>query len=507
MNENEFDYKKYLKIIYNKKIPFAITALAVMTVAVIVSFSLPRVYEAKSTIFIEKSVISELVSGMALSPSVDSEIRFLNSAMLSRSLLLKVFDDLHMKVNRQNPASLEDMVNAYKNSTKIDIGDTVDSSGGSKGLFVVSFKGGNPKFVSDFVNTLVHRYVEENVTAKREASSGASRFFSNEIQEYRDQFNRAEDAVNEFKRAHPELAGVDEAAVMGEINDIQQRLDNARVKRQQLEGLSSLSRHDNPLRDKLNSLQKQLEDLQTQYTDSYPEVIKVKEQIEEIKAQLRAGKGQRIDVSDSKELGRLGIEMRGARAEEANLSRQLASRQSLLHSIPTAKARLSALERDRDVKANLYQELASRQKKSEFTNEVEIQQKAMTFRVIDPAVIPGKPISPDRVKIIFMGIWIGLAAGIGIVLLLDYTDRSVKTVSSLKTLGLPILAVIPRIENDEVLKDKREQDMRIYTYAGIYFSLILVVLLMEFFKVPYMDNMIDNLNGVNIIESVKKIIF
>ncbi len=504
MTENEFDYKKYLKIIYNKKVPFAISALAVMTVAVIISFSLSRVYEAKSTIFIEKSVISELVSGMALSPSVDSEIRFLNSAMLSRSLLLKVFDDLHIKVNMQNPASLEDMVNSYKLSTKIDIGDTAGNSdsGSSKGLFVVSFKGGNPKFVSEYVNKLVQRYVEENVIAKREASSGASRFFSNEIKEYRDQYNKAEDALNEFKRSHPELASTDDAAIMGEISELQQQLGNARVKRQQIEALHSLSRQDNPLRDKLRSLQKTLGELQVQYTDSSPEVIKVKEEIEEIKSQLRSGKGERFDVSDPKELGRIGIELKGARAEEANLARLLASRQSLLHSMPSAKARLSVLERDRNAKASLYQDLASRQKKSEFTNEVDIQQKAMTFRVIDPAVVPGKPISPDRVKIIFMGIWVGLAAGIGFALLLDYTDRSVKTVSSLKTLELPILAVIPRIENNLVLQETRERDVRVYTYAGIYFSLILVVLLLEFFKMPYLDNLIDNFSGTNVLTNI-----
>ncbi len=511
MTENEFDYKKYLTIIYNKKVPFAITALAVMTLAVIWSFCLPRVYEAKSTIFIEKSVISELVTGMALSPSVDSEIRFLNSAMLSRSVLLKVFDDLHMNVNRQNPASMEDLVNYYKTSTKIDIGDTVGNSGGSKGLFVVSFKGENPKFVADYVNALVKRYVEENVSAKREASSGASRFFSNEIQDYRDQYNKAEEALNEFKREHPELAATDAGTILGEINDLQERLGNARVRREQLEALQSFNRHDNPLRDRLFSLQKRLGELQVQYTDSYPEVIKTKEEIEEIKSQLSSGRGEKYTIPDPKETGRIGIELRGARAEEANISSLLASRRSLLHSIPSVKAKLGALERDRDAKANQYQELASRQKKSEFTNEVEIQDKAMTFRVIDPAVVPAKPVSPDRVKIIFTGIWIALAVGLGIVLLLEFTDRSVKTVSSLKTLGLPVLAVIPRIENEQVLRDKREKDARVYTYAGLYFSLILMVLLMEVFRVPYLDSMIDNLTGMNILDniinSVKKIFF
>lgn len=503
MTENEFDYKKYLLLVYKKKVQFAIVALGVMTLAVIISFCLPRVYEAKSTIFVEKTVLSELVSGMALTPSVDNEIKFLNSAMTSRSMLLKVFDDLRMKVDRQNTSSLEELANYYRTNTRIDIGGMAGDSGGSKGLFIVSFKGENPKFVAEYINTLVRRYVEENISAKREESSGASRFIFGEIKEYKEQFNRAESALNEFKRSRSALINTDEGVILKEISEAQQRLDGLRIKRGQLEALRGLGRRGNPLQDKLIALQKSLGEMQVQYTDNYPEVIKMKEEIEEIKAQLRSGKGERLPVSDPKELDRIEVELKGVRAEEASLSRFLGSRQSLFHSIPSAKANLAALERERNTRESIYQELANRQKKSEFTSQVEIQQKAMTFRVIDPAVVPTKPISPDRVRIILMGVLAGLAAGIGFVLLLDYLDSSVKTVNVLKTLGFPVLAVIPRIENDQVLQRKRKKDVNVYTLAGLYFSLILVILLMEVFKLPYLDNIVDNVQAMNLWADIK----
>jgi len=506
MTENEFDYKKYLQMIYKKKVLFIITALSVMVIAVIISFKLPRIYEAKSTIFIEKNVISDLVSGMALNPSVENEIRFLNASMTSRSLLMKVFDDLNMKVDRQNPASMEGLINSFKGSTKIVTEGAVEGSSESKGLFIVSFQGNNPKFVAEYINALVRRYVEENVLAKREASSGASQFFSGQIQDYGEQFKKAEDELNEFKRTHATLINEDEGAVLGEISNLKQQLASLRGKRAQLEGLRGISKRGNPLHDRLVSLQRRLGELQVQYTDNYPEVIKVKEEIEEIKAQLRSGRGENLPVSDPKELGRVEMELKGIRVEEANLSRLLASKQSLFSGIPTAKANLAKLERERNARETTYQELVSRQNKSEFTSQVQIQQKAMTFRVVDPAVVPTKPISPDRVKIISLGILAGLTLGVLLVLLLDFLDRSVKTVNTLKTLGLPILAVIPRIENEQVFLRKKEEDIRIYTIAGICFSFILVVLLLEALKLPYLDYFVDNIQAMNPMANIKNTI-
>jgi succinoglycan biosynthesis transport protein ExoP len=499
MPENEFDYKKYLEMIYKKKVPFIIVALGIMAFAVVLSFCLPRKYEAKSTIFIENSLLSQLVSGMALSPSIDNELKVLNSAITSRNVLLKVFNDLNLKVSGKDPVSLDNTISAFKSSTKIDIG----GSGDGNGMFVVSFTGVNPKFVADYINSLVKAYIQETVSVKRKASSGASSFFSSEIQQYRDQFNKAEEALNAYKSSHAEVISNDEGSLMREISDLSQKLDTLRVKRVQLDELRSLSKRGNPLRDKLYSLQRKLSDLQVQYTDSYPEVIKTKEEIEEVNAQLRSGAGAKVPVADPREIGKLDIELRGVNAEEASLRRLLASKQSLFYGIPAAKAKLAELERDRNAKQALYQELVDRQKKSEFTNEMEVQEKAMTFRVIEPAFPPTKPISPNRIRIMFLGILAGLGGGLGLVLLLDFMDNSVKDVSTLKTLGLPILGAIPRIENEEVTQLKKANDVRIFTIAGCFFSVILAILLMEALNLPYLDNIVDKVQSFNFLADIK----
>jgi polyferredoxin len=58
-------------------------------------------------------------------------------------------------------------------------------------------------------------------------------------------------------------------------------------------------------------------------------------------------------------------------------------------------------------------------------------------------------------------------------------DHSVKSVDSLKKLGVPILAVVPTIRNPQEISLRRKKDIRIFVAASAYFSLIVAVLVYE----------------------------
>ena len=71
--QNEFDYMKYLGLLNKHKRLFVVTALIVMTGAAVIGYLLPKEYEAQSTIFIEKTVLNDLVQGIAVTSSMDRE--------------------------------------------------------------------------------------------------------------------------------------------------------------------------------------------------------------------------------------------------------------------------------------------------------------------------------------------------------------------------------------------------------------------------------------------------
>jgi succinoglycan biosynthesis transport protein ExoP len=472
---SEFDYKQYLSLVKKRKLPVVIVALLVMTVAVVACYLLPKKYEAQSTVFIEKNVISELVKGIAVTPSKDDSIKVLKYAITSRTLLLKVISDLDLGATRaKTDAAREELIRTFQKNIDVKVKDN--------NLFIISFTDTSPRVARDFVNTLVQRYIEENLSAKREESYGATKFLTEQIGTVKQKLTQAETDLNKFKAEKGGVINVDEAKLFEEINLAQQKLYDLQLRRRQLEGLKPVARMAaDPLQARLAFLQKRLEELRVEYTDSYPEVLKVKSDIETVREQIKGRHGTVSTLPDSEEVGKVQAELSAVKMSEASLQRYIGMNQALLKNIPTAKAGLEKLEMEKQSRKDLYDKLLARQGQSEMSQQMEVQDKTTTFRIIDPAVIPTFPASPDRVKIILLGILAGLAAGIGIALLLDKLDHSVKSIDSLKKLGVPVLVSIPTIRDPEELNRRKKKDMKIFLLAGAYFSLILVVLVVEVF--------------------------
>jgi polysaccharide chain length determinant protein (PEP-CTERM system associated) len=473
---SEFNYKQYLSLVRKWKYPAIIIALLIMTGAVILSYVLPNKYEAASTVFIEKNVISELVKGIAVTPSKDDALKVIKYAITSRPIVLKVITDLDLTTTRaKTEAAREELIREMQKNIGVMVKD--------KNLFTISFTDSDPKVARDFVNTLVQRYIEENISAKREESYGAIKFLSEQIDTFKLKLDEADAALNRFKAEKGGVVNVDEAKLFEEINLAQQKLYDLQLRRRQMEGLKSVARRAaDPLHARLASLQRRLAELRVEYTDNYPEVIKVKTDIEIVREQINGRSAGSSAYGDSEEVGKVQAELTALRMSEASLQRYIATNQSLLKSIPTVKAQLDNLELEKRNRKELYDKLLARQGQSEVSKQMEVQDKTTTFRIIDPAVMNIMPASPDRVKIILLGILAGLAAALGTALLLDKLDHSVKSVETLKKFGVPVLAVIPSIQDPQVLTLQRKKDTRVFAAAGGYFSLILMVLVFEIFR-------------------------
>jgi hypothetical protein len=124
-----------------------------------------------------------------------------------------------------------------------------------------------------------------------------------------------------------------------------------------------------------------------------------------------------------------------------------------------------------------------------------VQDKSTTFRIVDPAVLPIRPIFPNRVMFILMGIAAGIAAGFGLILAMDFFDSSVKSVDNLKALGIKVLAVIPKISDPLAIEKERRKDLRLYLASGTYFSMIVALLALEFLGMSPFETIIGLISG------------
>jgi capsular polysaccharide biosynthesis protein len=87
---------------------------------------------------------------------------------------------------------------------------------------------------------------------------------------------------------------------------------------------------------------------------------------------------------------------------------------------------------------------------AQMAENLERKQKGEQFKILDPAVLPEKPIKPDRNKILLIGGLLGIVLGIGLTWFRESLDQSFRTVSDLEDyLGIPVVATIPNLKEEK----------------------------------------------------------
>lgn len=528
MDLHHGELQKYLKVLVRRKFLFILLSLCIMSVIVWGSYFLPKKYEASSMIFIEGNVIKNLVGNIAISPSMSDRIRVLRYAILSRGLIAKVLRDLDIDTRLKTDKAMEEKISDYQNRTKIDI----------KGsdLFIVSIRDEDPKQAADYVNTLVRRYVEENVSSKREESFGASRFITEQLAQLKEKIAGAEDAVIKFRNEKRIYLSSDEHTLVTDMKNYQSEIESMKIKRNelvatvnsikgQLKGeepfsiaMLTKSEGGNSGSSNVAALENRVRQLLVKYTENYPEVVKLRAEIEAIKRQQAtktleentAGNMTAPEMSTinpiyqdlRQKMLQAEAEISAVDARQKQLAAMIGARENELRHIPEGKRALAQLEQQRDVQKALYDQLMMRQGQSEVSKQMEVEDKSTTFRIVDPAVLPTKPASPDKVLIMFAGIFLGFLGGFGGVLLAENLNSSVKSVQTLKSLGLVALAVIPKIYNEGENKRTIKKERLLYVSSGLYFMIICSVLILEISGFTYVDDIITRLKLDSLMGSV-----
>ena len=66
--------------------------------------------------------------------------------------------------------------------------------------------------------------------------------------------------------------------------------------------------------------------------------------------------------------------------------------------------------------------------------------RSSNIRIVDPALIPTGPSRPNRTRNIMLSVLVGLIGGIGLALLREYLDNTVKTPDDIETTGAAAVA-------------------------------------------------------------------
>jgi len=473
MEANTLDYMKYLDLIKEKRRVFVVVSLFVMTIFVIVSLSLPDKYEAKTTVFVEENVINNLVKGIAITPSMNSKIKALGVTMLSRTMLGKVIRELDLDAEAGPDFSMDDLTAGYRKLVAIGLDE-------KRGVFTISMESSIPKLARDFVNTLTRVYIEDSTSSKRKESFAATKFLAEQIKVFKGRIDAAEKEIQEYKQEGGGLLALDEREIRRRIEGYEIKLDQIQIHIDELETVRRLLVRKTPMRARIDMLSRELNVLRSKYTDSHPRIIQIQDEIDGLKVQVKTrGKQELQEVYLTREYQGNQVQINSLHKLRESMKKDSEVQKALLHKIPSAQGYLNDLLRKKENETIIYEKLVSRYGQSEISKHMELQDKSVSYRVLDPAVIPAHPTSPNRPLIILAGIGVGLIAGFGLILLMDIINPTIKSVEELKEMGLSVFAVLPFMNNEKKIAAQQKKDRWFFAFAGGYFSLILCVLALE----------------------------
>ena len=90
-----------------------------------------------------------------------------------------------------------------------------------------------------------------------------------------------------------------------------------------------------------------------------------------------------------------------------------------------------------------YNNLRKKQLDASQINMLDAEKQQDYFRVLEPATVPEKPEFPKKSKVLLIGLLVGIGAGIGIMILMEFLDNSFHTVKDVEHyLGAQVLASI-----------------------------------------------------------------
>lgn len=487
--EGGLDIARYAQLVLARKRLFIVVVLLVMVVSVVVCYSLPKKYEAKSVVFIEQNVIRDLVKGIAITPSMDMKIKAIKVTMLSRTMLQKVIKELDLDVSLVTGADWDKLITSLNNKLNIRLDE-------KRGVFNISFTDRDPVLSRDVVNALTRLYIEEKTSEKRKESYEATQFLAEQIEVFKGRINEIEAEIDTFKTESGLILAADESNLREEIEQSEEELEALNIKLDELKKAKSLLVVNTPSKTLLVSQQRMLQNLRATYTDNHPKVIRLKSAIESTEQQVRENKdAERQQIYSSGEYQSIKMQLVSLETIKQNLEADIAERREMLRQIPSLKTKLVELERRRQNEVIIYEKLVSRYGQSEVSKEMELQDKSVSFKVLDPAVVPSSPVSPNRPLILLGGIVLGIGLGIGLIVLMDLINPSIKSADDLRDFGVPIFAIVPKVEDPTMIQDEKKQDLRTYVLAGIVTSVFLFFLAIEALQVPLVDTIIDKIKA------------
>ena len=322
----------------------------------------------------------------------------------------------------------------------------VKELGRKTNIIIIKYRNTDSQRAREVVDTLVRVYLEQAIGFKSEEASRTIGFVEEQLKGMRNELDVNEKNLQVFKTGAGIIdLGIEAQTLIDTVSEKEKQKADIALQKKQVEfALSAMKdskrrgavyspsvMRDDPamtsLTVKLAELEVQKRGLRAENTETSPIVRGVQVQIDEMQ--------QKIEATYETAL-------HNPVQQEAEVNHQLARYEGKLKDLPAAERDLARLTRLAKVNADIYTFLLQKHEEARIAKASTIS----NVDIVDPAKVRSKPVAPKKLRLLFLGLFVGSLGGIVIVFFREYLDDTVKDPENAKReIGKPVLAIIPYI--------------------------------------------------------------
>jgi polysaccharide chain length determinant protein (PEP-CTERM system associated) len=465
----------------------------VATCAVVgTGFIWPKQYEASAIVFADdQNIIKPLLAGQAevTRPEVVDQLTVVRQRLGSTQILEQVLLDAKMVPDISDKYKIQPMIRGLQGGILV--------SDAGRNHYKIAYRHPDQATAYLLATTLTDVFIRDSARTKRQESGEAFTFIDAQVKTYKEQLQAAEEKLKNFRSQNPQ-GSEDTARRMGELrNSIESLTLDLQVARTRRDELRSQLTNESAYiaqsyktsmyRDAISQAQAKLDTLRLSYQETYPDIVALKQQIQDMQKSITQAEKQPASTRDeSGSIGnpvyqRMKGDLSDAEVQVRTLDMRLASNQRLLEQAmgdsrqgAEYQAQLAELTRDYNVTQQIYESMLERKERARLSMALDVQGQGLNYKIQEPPVYPTVPVGLRFLHFFVLAPVVGLLIPLALIValvLLDPRFRFAAGVQSSLPESVMMLAVVPHMTTAQERREFRTE----WRNVAIFIAIVLLV--------------------------------
>ena len=419
--------------------------IALLLAGTVAAFALPRTYRSTATLLVQSQDLPTSIVDSPTTGAIEQRIARIREQVLSRGDLIQLIEqnDLYPDERRSKPLSkvIEQMRHAtVVSALSSDIGQQSGTQNSTVAI-AMSFEYPDPAKAQTVLQSFVTKFLSMDSQDVEDQASLTVRFLQDQANKLQSQISGIEGELTGLKARNGAALASSGAPPLIDTGSFSAQITALQNENRQL---IAQSRRPAQRNDALATAEAVLAATQARYNDTHPDVIAAKERVNALRKITQQNSDDGSVIQDQIAANNAAIHQLMAQ-RDATLARVNSAMAGQARA-PAVMEQAMQLESRANTLRNQYQQISENLLKAQNSALMATEQRAERLSLVEPANLPDRPYSPNRLKLIAGGAAAGLALGLLLALALELAMKPVRSPRQIEQLGLPVIGVVPLLK-------------------------------------------------------------